>query len=301
MNKVYILCGGGLGDILINYINDGSEKIPCTNLAAARWFRRLKDLKEKKNPLIQVLVYCHNYSAKDFLEPVPFIDEVKLMGWQKESISKEELEKVTDYLPINSVYKWEDYQSSRVKFYISEENKQILKEVKPKSRYVVIHPFARKSNREVAFNHYYAIIEKLAAKGIKSVIIGGSYKLSFSKNKKDEKMIEEEFPYQHKDMLNLVNKIHISLIPHLILGADGFIGTHSCWILLSAWAQKRMVSMFPDRIDRYKEGDLSWIEAKRKYDPYVWFFDAEFNKICLIKDEKTKIDYDSYANFLANG
>lgn len=301
MNKVYILCGGGLGDILINYINDGSEKIPCTDLAASAWFRRLKDLKEKKNPLVQVLAYCHNYSAKDFFETVPFIDEVKLLGWQIEPISREDLKKITDYLPINSVYKWEDYQSSPVKFYISEENKKILKEVKPQSRYVVIHPFARKSGRELPFNHYYSIIEKLAARGIKSVVIGGSYKLSLSKSKKDEAMIEEGFPYQHKDMLNLVNKIHISLVPHLILGADGFIGTHSCWILLSAWAKKRMISMLPDCIVRHKEKDLPWVELMRKCDPYVWFFDAEFNKICLIKDEKTNIDYDSCANFLANG
>jgi len=297
--KVYFTCGGGLGDCIISYICGDPEtsEIPAPDGFSARWFRRLKDLKQKENPKIQLIITSHNSSAVDFFKPNPYIDNIKLVGWQIEPFTVEDRRKWTDHIPLKVKYNWQDFTPSKVEFYITEENKKILKEIKPRERYVVIHPFARKSGRELPFNHYFELIKRLSDKGIKSVVIGGTYTLTSTKPE-ENKIIEESFPYAHKDLINLANKIDITLIPHLILGATGFIGTHSCWILLAWWAKKKTISMFPDKKVAIQGKDMSWEQWKRKMDPYIWGFDAPFNKICWIKDENQFIDYDSYVNFL---
>jgi len=266
--------------------------MPSSDFMASVWFRRLKDLKEKYNPKVQLILTCHSSSAEDFFAANPYIDEIKPMGWPAKYFNRE-------HYPvqwIHKAYDWKEFNPSPVEFYLTEDDKKLLTEIRLGSKYVVIHPFARKSRRELPFEYYYPLVESLSQKGYKSVVIGSSYTLITDTGTEE---IKEEFNYQHRDLVNLTGKVNVRIIPHLILNASGFIGTHSCWILLAWWKKKPTLCFVPDvKLWVSGKGYIHWREWK-KIDLCAWGFAKPYNKMVWIKEEHMDLNYGELANFLA--
>jgi len=298
LEKTYFTVGGGLGDCINVYCaspksySEQGDDIFSTDLVASIWFRRLNDFKSKnRNTKIQLVITSHSLSAENFFKNNPYLDEIKFLGWPAKFFDRQKY----GIQPINQAFNFKEFEPSPVEFFLTEEQKKLLKELLPKEKFVVIHPFARKSEREISLHFYCELIKELANKGIKSVVIGANNKV-VTDDRTDN--IREDFGFEHPYLINLVNKIDVSMVPHFIINASGFIGTHSCWILLAWWKKLKTLCLVPD-IELFINGRgfMSWREWK-KSDPYIWGLNKDFNKTIWIKEWQKDFDYKEAIDFL---
>ncbi len=297
MNKVYIPCGGGLGDLIMVYCSNPLDQsgqvkegeLPTSDAWASLWFRRLEDFK-KKNPEVRVKVIMenHNPQSKELLKLHPCIDEIEQIPWQapKSEDKNRWLKDYDSYKNIRLVYDYNDYQPCEAKIYMPKEEEDFVKDID--GRYIVIHPFARGTIREaILLEKYKEIINRLTEHGYKVIVVGGSYAVFAEGGHK----VEEKFNYEREGLINLVNKVSVRVSVNLIFKANGFIGTHSCMIL-AAWAKRiKSICVVPDcdivmgdKLQPYRrfwEGD----------DPTVWGLRQVFNKTIYVKNHQN-VDID---------
>lgn len=271
-NRVYFECGGGLGDLIMVYCSTGKEKeLPTSDGYASKWFRKLKAIKTKHPSVTTIVVMQnHNAHAKELIKHDPYIDEVHQHPWVPPGAPRQKWKIMYRCVPIESRFNGDDYDVSEPKVYMNKEDRKIVDGVQGK--FIVIHPFARGSVREVlTIDYYKKIIDDLVDFGYKVVVIGQSYTLQCKKGAN----IKERFDYEREGLINLVNRCSIRASVNLVFRCSGFIGTHSCMILAAWFKKKKTVCIVP----RGKADMKFW----KGDSPTVWGLHQSFNKTVYVK------------------
>jgi len=238
--KVSITVGGGLGDALMVYLADPkhhcdlTQKFPTSNHIGSLWFRRLPNFK-LHNPDVEVILIdaTSNPATSEFFKEIPYIDEVKRVGWTapkaedvvywnmpiedyKGQASMVDAEH--EYPPIHWVYDYRDYEPARQSLYLSDIERDIVEAWKLKKG-IACHPYAA-SPRDIMPLSKYADFIDIAKKN--------GYAVSILPGIDDAVMLDNWEGIAH------YKKVPIHLSVALVLGAMGFIGTHSAMVI-PAW------------------------------------------------------------------
>jgi hypothetical protein len=294
--KVYIPCGGGLGDVIQAYLSspknhwtqsyDDPDNFPTSDNYLSLWFRRLEDFKQK-NPDSSVIVksMCHNPAVTQLFEYHPAIDFTELIEynldggdwWKQEYDGYKNIRYLESDSDDNNDY--EKYKWSYPTIYMSDYESLIAKQIINRGRYVVLHPFAGLKHREpLGLVWYDMIANAFIREGYNVIVIGGSYKRNTSGK---EETIEEYPRNTDKGFYNMLG-FSLRTFLYLILNSDGFVGTHSSMILPAWWAKKRSVCIVPTTHD----GGQAWEEFATSGNPTAWGFGQSFNKT-IIKADNT--------------
>jgi len=300
--KVYIHCGGGLGDVIQNYfanpqyhwlqmMKECPNEFPASDNVASIWFRRLEDFKRyHRDASIIVKAKCHNFAVKEFFEYHPCIERVDLIEYSnddpewymREYDGYKNIHLLNDDNFDNNSYL--EYIPSYPKVYMnySEEQEKRFIDFITASNYIVLHPFAGAKNREVLDQDQYdKLIDELVKFGYNVVIVGGSYKRNMVNNKSLKLEIYDRDDDEY--VVNLVNRATVRFAVNLVLFSKGFIGTHSCMFLPASFARKRSICFLPELTD----GNEYWSDIiKANNNPTCWGLNQDFCKWFVIKDGK---------------
>lgn len=243
--KVYVVGGGGLGDLLREYFG-GQD-----------YWGYLKGVKEKYPGIkIKAILCIHNPQAKEFLKYNPYLEKIEQYPWQ---IDGEPIffEHSNDYVFIRSISGiFEGLEYEKPKVYLNREEEALVETIKNSGKYIFIHPFAGlKDHIALSIEEYPDLIDRIIDLGFNVVVVGGSYK-RINQGGNDE--IEEEFEYEKVDLFNLVGRVNSRIATRLAQGASGFIGTHSCYILIASIEKIKSVLIVPEGIREYlNSGDAN--------------------------------------------
>lgn len=239
IRKIFVKGGGGLGDLIREYFG-GQD-----------YWGYLKGIKDKYPDIkIKAVLCIHNPQATEFLKYNPYLEKIEQYPWQ------------VDGEPVFNKYK-EDYAFIRdaegifneliyekPSIYLNKEEEEFVKHIQEMGNYVFIHPFAGLKDRvALPIGEYPDLINRIIDDlGYNVVIQGGSYKRT---NQGGSEEIQEIFEYQRKGLFNLVGKTNARIAVRLVQNASGFIGTHSCYVLI-AWIEKiRSVLVVPEKLREY--------------------------------------------------
>lgn len=221
MNKVYFRIGGGLGDCLNTFFSGGptyAQGIKDTNTDA----------------IIHVLCCSSNSSILDVFERHPAFDKAILVkpfeANAQEAIATLEAD---GFRPWHQVYHQHLLKHDPQKVYLSAAEEAQVEAIRQQGPYVVVHPFNSAGTGITAkhFNvptDYNKIIGQIIDAGYNLVQIGHNWTHNPTGN-----LQTEEFNYDHPKFINLVNKFNLRMMARLVMGADKFLGTSSCWIVVA--------------------------------------------------------------------
>jgi hypothetical protein len=182
--KVYIPCGGGLGDVVQAYLANPLThdcKIPddqfqTSNNHLSLWFRRLEDFKYRHpNSSIIIKMACHNPSAKQLFEYHPAVDGIDMIPYTLDDGAWWEND-IDGYRYITYLYDYNNYKWSYPTIYMSDHEALIARQIINRGRYVVLHPFAGLKHREpLGLVWYDKIANEFIRTGYNVIVIGGTY------------------------------------------------------------------------------------------------------------------------------
>jgi hypothetical protein len=286
--KVFIPCGGGLGDVIQAYLAN-PEFVDCripidqfqtSDNHVSIWFRRLEDFK-KKHPksIVKVICASHNPASVDFIIEHPCVDSVDYKPkidieqegrwWERE---------IDGYKYITYLYNYKDYKSNKPIIYLTEDEYAFAKELSFHKN-IIIFPFAGTTERSpLSESDYIIIIDKLIEKGFTAIVLGGG---------------NGSFSYRKMGVINLVNSCSSRLSTKLVLDAVGFVGVHSSMIIPAWYAKLRSVCIAPTKHD----GGQPIEDFINSDNPTAWGFSQQFNKTVIVRD-KNNIDYDDIVRWV---
>lgn len=255
----YIHAGGGVGDMIKHYFwgHHGWQYIESLK----------KKLPESK---IKLFITCCNPAGTEIFKYHPLISEQKVLPWVNPNLPWKDKDKETKgYTNLNQV---PDYiKDIEVKkpgiMYLSEEDKIQIDKYKPKGNYVVIHPFSGEKNRMVMSTESYVNVAKKIVKefNCKVVILGGTSTRTIGTRCLT---LNEDFPYEDKNIINLVNKTTIRTGVRITAGARYFLGTNSCFYCVRlgmgtpAVAYLNIHQTMKNPALYYKNVDQYWLATK---------------------------------------
>ena len=296
--KVYISCGGGLGDVIQSYLSnppnhwnqspDTPDEFPTSDNYISIWFRRLEDFKVK-NPLSSIIVkaMCHNPAVKQLFEYHPAIDYIDLITydipngdngewWRKEFNGYKNIRYLESDDDDNRDY--EKYNPVDAKIYLDYHEKCHARIITSLGKYVVLHPFAGLKHREpVGTKTYNEIADRFIDAGYSVVVIGSSYK----RNVADQSYSIEEFDRDTDGKFFNLMGFSVREFIYLILNSDGFVGTHSSMVLPAWYKKKQSVCIVPTTHD----GGQAWDEFANSGNPTAWGFRQKFNKTLIVEQD----------------
>ena len=305
--KVYIPCGGGLGDVIQSYLaspdnhwiqsHEVPDKFPTSDNYLSLWFRRLESFKfQNQDSSIIVKAMCHNPAITQLFQYHPFIDYTELIRyedigewWRGECDGYKNIRYYKSNDDDNRDY--EEYIPSEPVIYLSDSEYKYFNSIICKP-FVVIHPFAGLKHRAVLDEKdYINIIDRLIDEGLFPIVIGGTYK----RNTLNPEFTNEEFYYETDGMLNLVNRSSVQFNVRLAMECKGFIGTHSSMILPAWYNKVHSVCIVPPTHD----GGQAWEEFASSGNPTAWGFKQDFNKTIIVRD-KNNIDYEEIIEWVTH-
>lgn len=144
-----------------------------------------------------------------------------------------------------------DYKKPQI--YLNKEEKIQVETIKNAGKYIVIHPFAGLRDR-IAFpiEKYPGLIDEIIDTGYNVIVIGGSYTRI---NRDGQEEVIEILEYSRKGLFNLVGNTNARVATRLIQDASGFIGTHSCYILVASIEKIRSILIAPEGLGGYLNTD----------------------------------------------
>jgi len=238
-DKIYLTLGGGLGDVIYDY------------MGGHRGWDKLESLKKAHpNIKIKVMASTHNPQTLELLKYNPYIDEVEEFGWQTDGkplflkhangyIDIQQIKQITSTLP-----------SKTPKIYLGEEDKQILEQIVGRGSFVFVHPFAGLNDR-IPFkptDQFIKIIDAVIDNTKHNVfVIGANHVRANRENPID---IIEELNYEREGLFNLVNKpeANIRLALGLVEKAHSFIGSWSCYSCAFWTLKKKTIVLVPKNL-----------------------------------------------------
>jgi hypothetical protein len=298
--KVYIPCGGGLGDVIQVYLSDPHDhseammvdrpnEFPTSINFSSLWFRRLEDFK-KKNPDSSIIVkaLCTNPSVSQLFEYHPCIDRTELL---KSNPSKQESSEWwrEDYDGYKYICNIEDGEMSYKKYkpsypviYLDYHERCHADIIIGSSKYIVMHPFAGCKHREVlGFNTYNDIADRFIDAGYRVIVVGSGH---------------EKYPRETSNRFYNLLGYPVRTFIYLVLNSAGFVGTHSSMIMPSWWSKKQSVCIVPSTHDDQK---TTWKEFIDSNNPTTWGFKQKFNKTLIVEqDHLSPMDIDDIVRWI---
>jgi len=233
--KFYIQTGGGAGDMIKHYF-----------WGHLGW-QYIYSVKEKyPNSTIKLFTTSCNMSAQHLFDNIPQIDEFQHLPWRdpnkpwpdKDRLAKNYtvLSKAPEILNINL----ENRKPKNIPLIKQEED--FIQKQNFGNKYIVMHPFAGDGiRRHLSLEQYFMLAKKLINEiGCNIVVLGGSSTRSIGKITRD---IKEEFPFEHKKIINLVNKTNLRTSVEITRRASHFVGNNSCLYCVRL-AQKTQAIVF---------------------------------------------------------
>lgn len=218
--KFYIQTGGGAGDIIKHYF-----------WGHLGW-QYLEQIKERyPNSTVKLFTTCCNMSAQNLFDEVPQINEYQHLSWRDPNKPWPEKDKYTQgYIPLSKApeilnLSIKPIQPTRLP--ITKEEEEFIRKQNFGDKYIVMHPFAGDRIRcHLSLEEYFMLAKKVIKEtGCNIVVLGGSSTRSIGKIVRD---IEDDFPFKHQKIINLVNKVNLRTSVEITRRAAYFIGNNSC-------------------------------------------------------------------------
>lgn len=274
--NLYIGTGGGLGDVIRNYLKDDLN------------WGRLADIK-KKNPHVDIraLFCCHNDGVVELFRHHPFISLAQNFPYEHHPWPV--LERYANgYKHIREI-QTSCFQYQQPTVYLSQEEHNILRTIQDLGPYIAVHAFAGDLNR-IALQpiNYLPVLEKIYYEfGLRSVLIGKSGDRCLTGNSiyMTELITEESYPW----LTNMLNVSNPRLDIKIIESETAFIGTHSCYILPSWIYQKPSVLVAPGWLhtNLTTREDCSWATKHNMHFSRVVYTDVPYPRV---PDMYTNVD-----------
>lgn len=239
LQKVGLYGFGGMGDMFKWYCLQGAQK----------GWEYLQPLKEKYPEIRTMALICStNPHAIDLFTHDPYIDTVEYYPWP---INKNGNLLQPGQLHLANVLNKRGYPLMKISnmqhlglepkkciVHLSEtDNKELAQATKEIEPYVVMHPFASVTERQVIdLKQYNQLIDSLIQEvGYNVVILGKSYQRSFSSQEGLTSYNKEEtIQVVNSRVFNLVNQTNARVAIKIVQKAAGFIGVHSCFSCIAA-------------------------------------------------------------------
>lgn len=217
MSRYFIQSGGGIGDLIYNYLGKRGMD--------GQWVM-LDDLVSNGDHEVTAILCCHSAEAYSLIELDPRVSNVLIFPWKIPGDPYElgwmdVIDRSLKPIP-------NGLRASNPKIYLSDMDREIIKRIPPK--YIAIHPFAGIKDRVVMDMMFYrGLTSCLAELGYWSVYVGKS------QNDNTIRSFVEEVPVNHPMAIDLVNKTNLRQSVEICRNASGFIGMHSS-MLAAAWS-----------------------------------------------------------------
>lgn len=220
--------GGGLGDIIKDYFF--FKPFSCI------------DFLIKNKIKINCHLRTHNINSVQILETNPFIDNI-IKYDMKNDWNKKNNEKI--------FFEFKQDKAKKNKIYLNDEDLLIIKNLKLKNPYCVIHPFSgdnlRTWNNNVDVNNMAFFLKK---NGYDVVVIGGNH---IREQKERKENIIDVFDYDENLCFNYVNKYNLRILSEILKMSSFFIGTYSCFLVLSWALNIKNMAIIPNNFEFNKK------------------------------------------------
>lgn len=228
MHQYYLSYGGGLGDVVWEYLRD----------KRAWW---VEPLVRDYGARIRVYTMCHNDGVDDVFRSHPFITEHFNEPWQPPTveIARKFSEPIDGYLPLHQDrYVLGAFGGTltlaKPALYLSAAEQRGLAGLLSQRPCVVLQPFAGLSDRD-AFNGetLRRLVDRLVelCPTVRIIVTGKNHERTHKYNR-------EEVGFVHPNVMNLIDRLGIRMAYHLVRQCDAFCGSHSNLIRV-AWDWRR--------------------------------------------------------------
>ncbi len=284
--KVILPVGGGLGDIFQIYLASPSStkayeedsvdpnEFPTSNMRISMWLKRLKSLKKVYPDIyIKAVIKSSTGDSRILFDENPYIDEVEVYGDFRDKLPDGYWYNYAEdgYRCITRAeYMVENFIPDPVEFYTEPERQEIIDKILiDADPYIVMQQSAGIPLREpISIEQYLEIAECIIAELNYNVVI-----LGFSDKRK--------MGVLPKGVIDFTNISTPSASMQIAINADGFIGTHSCYVLCAWYARIPSVCIVPP----YHDGGQLWEEFfALKDNPTVWGAHKPFNKTIIVNE-----------------
>ena len=277
----YLSSGGGLGDLMDNYLGRVVE-----------WGYLEEVKKAHPDCKIKVVLCIHNEQSRTFLEANPYIDELIWCPYRHDGTPVYEMHR-GDYQDLSVLKLRRNFTYKVPEIHLTQEDKDVVDPIISDGPYVFMHPFAGETRRSWP-DHYdiKTIIDALCNLGKRVVVVGGSYERTAYLNSvigQDLSIgqMEEVLDYERDGLVNLVGKCNSRIAAYLCQKAERFIGTHSCYILVAWRTNIPALCIAPN-----------WMTSHfQNHDNSCWGFERSFPQNSLVYYDKVdEIGIDAVVN-----
>lgn len=234
--QFYLAYGGGLGDVVWDYLRDPAAQ-------------RLRWLVESHGARIRVYTQCHNAGVKDLFRHHPFIHEHITEDWHPPTPEDADrfrnpidgylpLQRESFFIPTYGI----DYPHHEPELYVSHEERVRLGSLLARRPAIVVQPYAGLSDRD-GFDP--AALQRLAqaiyvrSRDARLIVVGFNHDRGF-------KWTREEVGFEHPSVIDTIDTLGIRAAIRLVQGCDAFCGSHSN-LIRTAWDhQKPNVCVMPN-------------------------------------------------------
>lgn len=250
--QLYLVYGGGLGDVIFDYLNDPAAM-------------KIESLVKDYDARVRIWTQCHNSGVEDVWRHHPFVHEHLMEPWQPPSPENTHRfqEPIDGWFPIRR----DDMMAalgtvvgviSQPKLYLSEAERSRLGSLVSQRPCVVLQPYAGLSDRD-GFNPatLHALVMALARlePQVRVLVVGKNHE-------RNHKYTRETVGFSHPNMVDLIDQAGIRLCYHLVAKCDAFCGAHSN-LIRTAWDfRRRNVCVLPDPL---MTAHLPNLDAKYTY------------------------------------
>ena len=235
MNGWYLAYGGGLGDVVWDFLRDKNAGY-------------IGALKREHNADIRVYTLCHNDGVMDLFQESPYISEHINEPWRPPSA--EDIQRfsqpIDGYQPLQRTeYRHAAFGPSlayeQPRLFLSKVETDRLNELCSVRPLIVLQPFAGLSDRDALdFNSLRALVYEIVhlEPNARIVVVGKNHE-------RTHKYSKEEVTFEHPNLVNLIDKEGIRFGYYLVANCDAFGGAHSN-LIRTAWDfRKRNVCIMP--------------------------------------------------------
>lgn len=284
---VFIWAGGGLGDIIQQYLSKLEPGgFPSSSKIDTEWFRRLEDFK-RVNPDIPVslVIQSPNSYVANLFKHHPYIDKVHTPEWETpyDKSFEKDVDSYEGMVHIRHVHDFNDYEPVDTAIYLSDDDRAVM--VNLPEQYIAMHPFAGNPERRVLPVTMFADIAIQLAEFMPVVVLGKS-------RQNDE---EECFPIKkHNNILNLVNRVNARVSTVIAQNAYRFIGLHSSMILAAWEGNVKSLCIIPEIHDT----GIPYSEYIKTETSTTWGLHQYSCKTIMVKSKFDKIPYEEILEWI---
>lgn len=219
--KFYLAYGGGLGDVVWDYMRD-----KCA------W--RIAPLVNTYGAFIRVYTLCHNDGVDDIFRYNPFISEHIQEPWRLPNPEDHQKynQPIDDFLPLHRdeyyVGPYGQLEGTKPELYLSNVEQQQLVALIGQRPLIVLQPYGGLSERD-AFNpkSMRRLVNQLVElePSVRVVIVGKNH---------GREQRPEVVGFKHPNVVDMIDKLGIRMSYFLVRHADAFAGAHSN-LIRTAW------------------------------------------------------------------